>query len=69
LAALMGLTEAQMIERGILLSKKPPTGKPQYNPMHPDVIRFYRDAFAARVEELRTLDPGGQLKMLILLKN
>ena len=66
LAQLMGLTETQMIEKGILLSKKPPSGKPQYNPMHPEVIRFYRDAFAKQVEELLKYDSGGQLKMFLI---
>jgi len=33
----------QMIERGILLCREPNEGHPVYNPMHPDVIRYYRE--------------------------
>ncbi len=64
-AEALGLTPQQMIERGILLSRK--QGKyPQYSPMHPDVIAHYADAFTRAVDQALAHDPGRRLRMFLI---
>jgi len=65
-AAKIGLTKEQMIGSGMLLSRKAKSGHPPYNPMHPDVIRYYSEGFAKAVDFYRGHDRGDRLKLFLI---
>jgi|GEM_PF-3493436 len=62
----IGLTRQQMIDQGILLNRKDPSGKPAYNPVHPAVIRHYTEGFTQTLEQCLQYDTGKRLRMFLI---